>query len=279
MTLAAADPFDAREFLVEATSTPAARLRSQQNRASYGGARQRVEGSPQVGVNTHLRLTVREPATHAVVRDFIEVHEKPYHLFVLSHDLDYYDHVHPQQRADGSFDVDVAFPKPGFYKLYSDFLPLGATPQVVAATIATAGFSGTLASQRARLVPDETLTKTVVGMRVQLTLPTDGLVAGRDEKLQYHVVDVATGTPVADLEPYLAAYGHTLVVSEDTLHYVHAHPVELPDYGAAAGGGPDLTFKAMLPKPGRYRVWTQLKRRGVVSTVSFNVAVASPAER
>jgi hypothetical protein len=67
-------------------------------------------------------------------------------------------------------------------------------------------------------------------------------------------------------------------LSEDTLHYVHAHPVELlPDDPALAHGGPDLTFKAMLPKPGLYRVWTQVKRRGVVSTVSFTIAVASPA--
>ena len=93
-------------------------------------------------------------------------------------------------------------------------------------------------------------------------------------------MDAATGAPIADIEPYLAAFGHTLVLSEDTLHYVHAHPVELlPDDRAAAAGGPDLTFKAMLPKPGRSRVWTQLKRRGVVSTVSFTVAVASPAGR
>jgi hypothetical protein len=215
----------------------------------------------------------------AVVHDFIEVHEKPLHLFVLSHDLEHYDHVHPQQRADGSYEVDVIFPRPGFYKLYADFLPLGATPQVIPVTIATARFGGTLASQRAQLVPDETFTKTAGGMRVRLTLPADGLVAGRDEKLQYHVVDAATGTPIGDLEPYLAAYGHTLVISEDTLHYVHAHPLEVPDKGVTARGGPDLTFKAMLPKPGRYRVWTQLKRRGVVSTVSFTVTAASPTKR
>jgi hypothetical protein len=259
MALTLADPYDAREFLVDVASTPAA---------------------PRVGVTTRLRLTVREPTTRARVRELVEVHEKRYHLFVISHDLEHYDHVHPEPRADGSYVVDITLPRAGFYKLYSDFLPLGATPQVVPTLMATAGFSGTLASQRARLVPDDTLTRTVGGMRVTLTVPPDGLVAGRDEKLQYHIVDAATGAPIADIEPYLAAFGHTLVLSEDTLHYVHAHPVEwLPDNRAAAAGGPDLTFKAMLPKPGRYRIWTQLKRRGVVSTVSFTVAVASPAER
>ena len=259
MALAAADPYDAREFLVDAAFTPAA---------------------PRAGVRSRLRLTVREPATRAIVRQFVEVHEKRFHLFVIASDLEHYDHVHPEQRADGSWIADVTLPRPGFYKLYADFLPLGGLPQVVPISIATAGFTGTLASGRARLVPDETMTRTIGSMRVTLTLPRDGLVAGRDETLQYHIVDAATGSAVTDIEPYLAAFGHTLVLSEDTLQYVHAHPVELlPENPVTAAGGPDLTFKALLPKPGRYRVWTQLKRRGVVSTVSFTVAARTPASR
>lgn len=115
-------------------------------------------------------------------------------------------------------------------------------------------------------------------MTVALSLPADGLVAGRDETLRYHIVDAKTGLPVTNLEPYLAAYGHTLVLSEDTMEYVHAHPVELlPEKADTAAGGPELTFTALLPKPGRYRLWTQLKRGGVVSTVRFTVTAASPA--
>lgn len=261
MTLNPADPFDAREFVVDV----AARFRRPASTAA--AAQPGAAGAA-------LTLTVREPETRTVVRDFFEVHEKRYHLFVVSHDLDHYDHVHPEQRADGSFAIDVRFPKPGLYRVYSDFFPVGGVAQVIPATIATPGFTGSVASQRARLVPDETLTKTVGGMRVTLGLPADGLVAGRDEALKYRVVDVASGAPIRDLEVYLAAFGHTLLLSEDTLHYVHAHPVEAPE--GVAGGGPDLTFKALMPKPGRYKLWTQLKRKGVVSTVSFTVAVASP---
>lgn len=45
-------------------------------------------------------------------------------------------------------------------------------------------------------------------------------------------------------------------------------------------GGPDLTFDALLPKPGRYRIWTQFQRGGEVSTASFTVeAAAAPAGR
>ena len=156
----------------------------------------------------------------------------------------------------------------------ADFLPLGGTPQVLPRLLVTAD-PGDLSTSRASLA-SEGLRKTAGSMTVALALPEDGLVAGRDETLRYHVVDATTGEPVTDLEPYLAAFGHTLVLSEDTLEYVHAHPVELlPDRLETAAGGPDLTFKARLPKPGRYRLWTQLKRGGVVTTARFTVEAAS----
>lgn len=170
-------------------------------------------------------------------------------------------------------------PKPGYYKLYADFLPIGGTPQVIPRLL-VAGTPGDLDAARAHLPADDLAPKTAGSMRVSVSLPSDGLVAGRDEKLLYHIIDAKTGRPVTNLEPYLAAYGHTLVVSEDTIEYVHAHPVELlPDKIEDAAGGPELTFKALLPKPGRYRLWTQLKRGGVVSTFRFTVTAASPSIR
>ena len=257
MALVPSDPFDAREYIVETAARPSA---------------------PVAGRPFRLRLTVREPTSRAVVRELVEVHEKRFHLFVISQDLALYQHVHPEQQPDGSHVIDVTLPRPGVYRLYSDFLPLGGTPQVVPGVLVTAGADPDLAAPL-HLTTD-TAPHVAGGMRVSLTLPPDGLVAGRDEKLRYHIEDAATGEAISDLEPYLAAFGHTLVLSGDTLHYVHAHPLELlPEPGQPVHGGPDLTFKALLPKAGRYRVWTQLKRRGVVSTVAFTVDVQSPSGR
>ena len=238
-----------------------------------------VETSPQpvAGRPIRLTLTVRDANTTAIVRDFAVVHEKRFHLFVLSQDLNHYDHVHPEQQPDGSFALDVTLPRDGYYKLFADFLPEGGTPQVIPRTLVTQGFTGDLSSSMARLVPDDVLRKTAGNMSVQLTLPGSGLVAGRDEKFAYHLTDARTGQPVRDVEPYLGAWGHSLIMSEDTQHFVHAHPVEQLPEQPAAEGGPDLTFKAMLPKPGRYRIWTQIKRGGVVSTATFTVAVISPS--
>jgi hypothetical protein len=253
MALVPGDPLDAREYLVDVKTTPQA---------------------VSAGQPVHLSFLVRDPETRTTVRSFATVHDKQFHLFVVGHDLEHYDHLHPEMQADGSWTIDVTLPKPGYYKLIADFLPLGGTPQVLPRLLVTAA-PGDLTASRASL-KDEGLRKTAGSMSVALALPQDGLVAGRDETLVYHITDAKTGRPVTDLEPYLAAFGHTLVLSEDTLDYVHAHPVELlPETVEVAAGGPDLTFKARLPKPGRYRLWTQLKRGGVVTTARFTVDAAS----
>ena len=258
MKLVPGDPLDAREYLLEMKATPQA---------------------ARPGQPVRLAFTVRHPDTRATVFSFATVHEKQFHLFVVSHDLEYYDHVHPEMQNDGSWAIDVTLPAAGYYKLIADFLPLGGTPQVVPRLLA-AGDAGDLVGARANLPSEDDLRKTAGSMDVALSLPTDGLVAGRDETLRYHILDAKTGRPVTDLEPYLAAFGHTLVLSEDTLDFVHAHPVEqLPENIVTAAGGPDLTFKALLPKPGRYRLWTQLKRDDVITTARFTVTAASPVGR
>jgi hypothetical protein len=255
MALVPGDPLDAREYLLDMTVSPAA---------------------ARPGTPVRVSFTVRDPETRAIIRNFATVHEKQFHLFVVSHDLEYYDHVHPEMQDDGSWTIDLTVPRAGYYKLIADFLPLGGTPQVVPRLLVTTE-PGDLTAARAQLPSSDGLEKAAASMRLKLTLPEDGLVAGRDETLLYHVVDASTGRPVTDLEPYLAAFGHTLVMSEDTLDYVHAHPVEqLTEQTTGVSGGPDLTFKALLPKPGRYRLWTQLKRNGIVTTASFTVQASSP---
>jgi hypothetical protein len=258
MALVAMDPFDAREYIVDVSTEP------------------RVI---KAGAPFSLRLTVREPVSRAVITTFATVHEKQFHLFVISQDLQHYDHVHPEQQADGSWLLSVTLPHPGYYRLYSDFLPAGGTPQVIALPLVTSGFRGDIATSSARLVPDRNLTSIVGTMRVSLALPETPLTAGREERFAFELTDRRTGAPVTDLEPYLAAWGHTLLLSEDTQAVVHAHPLEPVLDDPAARGGPVITFKAMFPKAGRYRLWTQMKRAGTVSTAVFTISVASPVLR
>jgi hypothetical protein len=97
--------------------------------------------------------------------------------------------------------------------------------------------------------------------------------------MKFTLADAASGEPIRDLEPYLGAFGHTLILSEDLQDYVHSHPTEGPDSDVSRGlGGPTVTFEGYMPRPGRYRSWTQFQRDGQLTTVPFTFQVYSLEE-
>jgi hypothetical protein len=57
-------------------------------------------------------------------------HEKKIHLIVVSDDLSYFDHIHPEINADGSYIVKHKFPFGGKYTLFADYKPSGANHTV-----------------------------------------------------------------------------------------------------------------------------------------------------
>jgi hypothetical protein len=235
-----------------------------------------VPRAVKAGRPARFRFTVFHPVTRSQIREFAVVHDQPYHLFVVSQDMNHFFHVHPEQDADGSFSIELTLPQPGYYRIYSDFLPVGGGPQVIATPLVTARFDGDVVASLARLEPDRSLAKAADGTIVDLQVDPRELVAGRVVPFTFRLIDEATRQPVADLEPYLGAWGHALILSEDMIEYIHAHPRQpLPD-GADRGalrGGPEVIFEGLLPKPGRYRVWLQFRRRARTTTVPFTISV------
>jgi len=143
---------------------------------------------------------------------------------------------------------------------------VGGVPQVAYGNLMTAGYHGDLFSARAVIKPDEVLTRELESMRFALTLEPCEPVAGKKLTLTYQITDLKTGEPVRDLEPYLGAWGHTLILSEDARDYVHSHP-------AQSTRDSEVSFEAFLPRSGRYRIWSQFQRHGKVITVPFTIEV------
>jgi len=217
-----------------------------------------------------LVFNIRHPKTGATVKDFHVVHEMPFHLFIVSQDLNYFAHLHPRQQADGSFVIEAMLPKRGAYMVYSDVFPVGGVPQVAFGNLITAGYRDDLFSARAAIRPDEVLTKELEGTRFALTVEPREPVAGKKLTLKYRLTDLKTGKPVRDLQPYLGAWGHTLILSEDARDYVHSHPTQLI---ADGNGSSEVSFEAFVPRAGRYRLWSQFQRHGKLITVPFTIAV------
>jgi hypothetical protein len=255
MAFIAGNPFEARDYELDLTTTPRA---------------------VKAGVPFRMTLGIGTPVTNDRVKEFEVVHDRRYHLFVVSHDLSSFQHLHPEAQPDGTWALDLTVPTPGYYRVLSDFLPSGGSPQFLGRTLVTAGFDGDLLSQAARLEPDTIWRKTSGSITADLSFEPPLLTAGQFGHLQYTLSDSKTGEPVTDLQPYLGAFGHTLILSEDLVDAVHSHPSEwLTDEVSQKLGGPRVTFEGYMPRPGRYRAWTQFLRRDELTTLSFTFQVVT----
>jgi hypothetical protein len=232
------------------------------------------------GQKTKFRIAVRHPLTGEPVKEFAEVHDRLFHFFIISRDMTQFFHEHPVIEKDGTFTIEHVLPAAGQYMLFSDFMPVGGGPQMIATPLTTAGFDGDIASSWPNLKPDTSFTKTANGVTVQLNIDVSKVIAGEEADVPIRFDDAKTGEPVTDLQRYLGAFGHAMMLSEDMTEHVHAHPEQmLEGTGITQGGGPDLVFHALFPKPGLYRIWLQFQRNDVLSTVPFTVRVLRAGEQ
>ena len=178
-----------------------------------------------------LTFTIRD-AKGQIVRGLAVVHERPMHLLVISEDLSEFYHLHPEQRPDGSFRVAHTFPYGGGYLLYVDYAPPGAGQVVSRLSLRCDGEP----RPPAPLAEDEGATKTVDALRVTMK-PGKPLRAGEEVMLDFAVADAETNEPVIDLEPYLGALAHFVIVSQDGADFLHAHPVQRMGAAAAHARG------------------------------------------
>lgn len=128
------------------------------------------------------------------------------------------------------------------------------------------------------------------------------LRAGREMTLRFTVVDSA-GRP-AQLEPYMGMAGHAVVTRDDGSVFIHLHPmgtvkvaaqqafalrdrgdttekgrlrlddtIAMPMSAHAGHATSEVSFPYEFPKPGKYRIWVQVKHDGRVQTGVFDAVV------
>lgn len=232
-----------------------------------------VGGTITVGKPATMLFTIKDPTGLAVPKVEV-VHEKLLHLLMVSKDLSWYAHEHPEVQPDGTFTFTYTFQQPGEFFFYNDFTPPNVGQQVVIVPVTVAG----TAPEAQPLVIDADKPKTIDGYTV--ALDTGGPVkTGGATHLAYTVT--RDGKPVTTLAPYLGAMGHLVIISEDRTQFVHSHPHEGGEHASgvqSGSGGPKVDFEAHFTVPGTYKGWAQFnvgtKEKERVITVPFTFSVA-----
>jgi hypothetical protein len=208
----------------------------------------------QIEANRPIRLTL-----DFHTRFLEKVHEKPVHLIVVSKDLAWFDHIHPEPVPGDALSVTYTFPSAGDYWLYADYTAPGEPPAVARFSLTVGG-----ELRQAAALQNE--------LNVQFSAPLQ-IEANRD-------VPLAFTLPFNDLQPWLGAWAHIMIVSADGENFIHAHPLE---------GTPDAVHSHLAPMPGPspstirtqtgfrsagvYKLWFQFQRGGELVTVPFMLNV------
>jgi hypothetical protein len=195
------------------------------------------------------------------VEAYTPSHEKPLHLIAVRRDLARYQHVHPVLGDDGVWRVPLDLSQAGDYRLIADFVPTTDDEPVTLGT--DLSVPGEYTPQ---VLPAPSRTARVGDYTVTL----DGrLVPGEESALTLSVS--RHGRPVTDLQPYLGAYGHLVVLRDGDLAYLHVHPDGEPGDGTTRPG-PTVRFFTTTPSPGTYRLFLDFRHEGVVRTAEFTVS-------
>ena len=214
--------------------------------------------APKVGQKARINFGIHDPWKDRPVTNYQIVHEKLFHMFVVSEDLKVFVHDHPVgPDAEGNFYYDYAFPQSGMYRLLGDFYPDGATPQLIAKTILAPG----IPSMPPPKITRDYSTKETENMHVEFWTDPPQPIVGMKTLLYFKV------GPAEGFEKLLGAWGHMLVASDDLIDMIHTHPF-------IADGGPQVQFDVTFPRARMYRVWVQFQRSGVVNTAHFDVPVS-----
>jgi hypothetical protein len=211
------------------------------------------------GKDNKLTIQVNDESGNSI-QDFELEHEKLMHLIIVSEDLSYFDHIHPEYQGNGEFIVSVTFPSGGKYKLFADFVPKGSSKVVNSDMVQVEG-------DKEESIPLKESSLTQLVDEKEVTLSFDHMMSGMNLELNFNLKDNETNEPISDLQPYLGAVGHVVIISADTNTYLHVHPME------EKTSGPDAKFMTNFPKPGIYKIWGQFKQNGTVITVPFIVNV------
>jgi Cu+-exporting ATPase len=232
------------------------------------------------GQRTPIEVEVRDADSGDLVTDLVRTHQVWMHLIITRSDLGTFEHVHAEPTGTaGVYATDATFPTAGRYAVHTEFRQNGQMADVLDThEIAVAGQQ----PAPVRVPADDVRSWTGHGVSVRLDGDVAALGENSDFTLRVDHVDGAgrVTSPVDDLQPYLGAAGHVVVMRADGSAFAHRHAETFDGRGrpvlALPGTtfGPDLDLHVRFDRPGAYRLWAQLELAdGTVVTAPFVVHV------
>lgn len=218
------------------------------------------------GKETVIAFTPKKKGSESEAVALDVEHDKKIHLIVVSDDLSWFDHIHPEYQPDGSYTVKETFPAGGKYFLFADYKPTGGQHKVDKIEVQVQGTPYTPKTFNQDKLSGST---GVYGFALK---PVGGrFITGAPMHIEGIVSKNGKETDAGTLENYLGAKAHVVVMSVSGKDYLHVHP-------EVQNGRFDM--HTTFAQPGVYRWWVQFQDGGKVQTIDFVTTVheGSPEE-
>jgi len=249
--------------------------------------------------SNRLQLRLNDPGwLNRHTDDLLPDHGHLMHLYVIRiPDMDLVWHLHPERTDDGTFEQSLPAMPAGRYALYGDVVHangLGetATAEIQIPPIAGQALSGDDSAGTSLPVGKADYNRNVTplsdGSRMVWDREPAPLRSRYPYLFRFRVEDPA-GHPAPDMELYMGMPGHAAFVSADRSVFAHVHPsgsVPMAALGLIQPSNPHaghvmmqsdlpakVSFPYGFPKPGKYRIFVQVKHAGHVVTGTFDANV------
>jgi hypothetical protein len=204
------------------------------------------------------------------------------HLIIVRDDLAYIIHQHPPVGPDGALHQTVTFPAPGPYKVLVDLYPDIPGGQPNFQLFRNVKVSG---SYQPRALPPFKPDVDVDGYHFAMQ-GRPSLHAIQSQFLHVQVTDSHGHKPT--FVPWFGALAHAIFFREGSLDYFHTHICAsnapncgiLPGVSSSRVSGTStapgkLTIGVLLPEPGTWRLFLQMKLGGRIVTAPYTLRVSS----
>ena len=223
-------------------------------------------------------------------------HGRIMHLFLVRTDQTALAHLHPTTSDAVNFRAALPALPHGDYRVYADIVEESGVARTLTTSLTLDGAAAQNGAHATADSADATWTESPRapshdeapigdGLRARWRGPRT-IDAGAETDLTVDIIDDSGA--LVQLEPYLGMAGHAMVTNTDGDVFVHLHPLgtistaaqQALQLGAPAAAHAHaaalpgtVAFPYAFPKPGRYRVWIQVRHSGQVRTAAFDVTV------
>ncbi len=259
-----------------------------------------------------MKLVLRDTAEfRSIFVPVAPDHGKMMHLFLVGgQNMEVFAHLHPIETDSLVFVGQVPWLPAGTYRLFADIMLDNGLALTASDTVSLPAMLGSVAPSDSddawASAPAVALTRSGTsaslgdGYTMTLSNSPDSLASGMPVDLAFSVRDQAGR--VASLTPYLGMAAHAVILRDDQSVFVHVHPMgtvsstaqqvfRARDAGDTTAHGRikpalltatgmsamsmtgEFTLPYEFPKPGRYRIWVQVKPTRDVLTGVFDLTV------